>query len=189
MARTTPCCPRAACWACQSGACCTPCALSPELTGLQAQARSAGSHVTAWALGRPSAAFAAHAKHAPIAGVWDIERTSCLGTVLYHGALGTRSSDVTHTDNRPAEFRLFQGQDLDEPVLKGPVLRAWIQEGLVALWVTNRERLRRFVDAELLPAWGLVPAALWFWLKVTARGALVTPLVIPLLGLRSRCQG
>ena len=45
------------------------------------------------------------------------------------------------------------------------------------LWVTNRERLRRFVEAELLPAWGLVHAAEWFWLKVTARGALVTPLV------------
>ena len=51
------------------------------------------------------------------------------------------------------------------------------QEGVVALWVTNRERLRAFVQAELLPAWGLAPAAEWFWLKVTARGALVTPLV------------
>lgn len=48
---------------------------------------------------------------------------------------------------------------------------------MVALWVTNRERLRAFVQAELLPAWGLAPAAEWFWLKVTARGALVTPLV------------
>ncbi len=51
------------------------------------------------------------------------------------------------------------------------------QEGVVALWVTNRERLRAFVQAELLPAWGLAPAAEWFWLKVTARGALVSPLV------------
>lgn len=52
---------------------------------------------------------------------------------------------------------------------------------MLALWVTNRERLRRFVEAELLPAWGLVPAAQWVWLKVTARGALVTPLVIAYL--------
>ena len=48
----------------------------------------------------------------------------------------------------------------------------------MALWVTNRERLRRFVEAELLPTWGLELAAQWLWLKVTARGALVTPLVI-----------
>ena len=63
------------------------------------------------------------------------------------------------------------------------------QEGLLALWVTNRERLRRFVEAELLPAWGLELAAQWVWLKVTARGALVTPLVIPHLWLRVRGQG
>ena len=61
--------------------------------------------------------------------------------------------------------------------LKRPVLPVWLQDGLLALWVTNRERLRRFVEAELLPAWGLAPAAQWLWLKVTARGALVTPLV------------
>ena len=56
-------------------------------------------------------------------------------------------------------------------------IQVGLQEGMLALWVTNRERLRRFVEAELLPAWGLVLAAEWFWLKVTARGALVTPLV------------
>ncbi len=59
----------------------------------------------------------------------------------------------------------------------GSVRRA--QEGVLALWVTNRERLRRFVEAELLPAWGLAPAAQWLWLKVTARGALVSPLARP----------
>ena len=26
---------------------------------------------------------------------------------------------------------------------------------MLALWVTNRERHRRFIEAELLPAWGL----------------------------------
>lgn len=37
---------------------------------------------------------------------------------------------------------------------------------LVALWVTNRERLRRFVEQELLPAWGAQHVATWYWLKV-----------------------
>lgn len=53
-----------------------------------------------------------------------------------------------------------------------------VQEtGLLALWVTNRERHRRFVEQELLPAWGLKHTATWFWLKVTDDGDLVSPLV------------
>jgi N6-adenosine-specific RNA methylase IME4 len=51
--------------------------------------------------------------------------------------------------------------------------------GLLAMWVTNRERLRRFVDQELLPKWGLEQVATWFWLKVTNSGQLVSPLVLP----------
>ena len=47
----------------------------------------------------------------------------------------------------------------------------------MALWVTNRERLRRFVEQDLLPAWGLVLLASWFWVKVTDGGELVGPLV------------
>ncbi|GJP64766.1 hypothetical protein CLOP_g21715 [Closterium sp. NIES-67] len=37
---------------------------------------------------------------------------------------------------------------------------------VVALWVTNRERLRRFVERELLPAWGARHVATWYWMKV-----------------------
>lgn len=48
---------------------------------------------------------------------------------------------------------------------------------MLALWVTNRERHRRFIDAELLPAWGLRHVATWHWLKVTNDGQLVSPLV------------
>ena len=53
-----------------------------------------------------------------------------------------------------------------------------VQEGcLVAMWVTNRERHRRFVEQELLPFWGLHILATWHWLKVTPAGEAVTPLV------------
>ena len=51
------------------------------------------------------------------------------------------------------------------------------ERGVLALWVTNRERHRRFVDAELLSAWGLCHVAIWHWLKVTDDGQLVSPLV------------
>jgi N6-adenosine-specific RNA methylase IME4 len=49
---------------------------------------------------------------------------------------------------------------------------------LVALWVTNSERLLRCVHDELLPAWGLEARAAWRWLKVTDAGAPVSPLAV-----------
>lgn len=39
---------------------------------------------------------------------------------------------------------------------------------LVALWVTNREKLRTFVEKELFPAWGVTHMATFHWLKVTS---------------------
>ncbi|XP_009334546.2 methyltransferase-like protein 2 isoform X2 [Pyrus x bretschneideri] len=44
---------------------------------------------------------------------------------------------------------------------------------LVALWVTNREKLRGFVEKELFPAWGVEYAATCYWLKVKADGSLI----------------
>lgn len=37
---------------------------------------------------------------------------------------------------------------------------------LVALWITNREKLRQFAEKELFPGWGITPTAVWYWLKV-----------------------
>ena len=65
-----------------------------------------------------------------------------------------------------------------QPPLEAHELWVMMQgRGLLALWVTNRERHRRFVDAELLPAWGLRQVAAWYWLKVTDDGQLVSSLV------------
>eukprot|EP00873_Tetraselmis_striata_P034311 jgi/Tetstr1/454575/TSEL_041470.t1 len=50
---------------------------------------------------------------------------------------------------------------------------------LVALWVTNRPKLLRFVDEELLAAWGLTKVATWYWLKVTDAGLPVTAMRSP----------
>uniref|UniRef100_A0A803KQT1 Methyltransferase-like protein 2 n=1 Tax=Chenopodium quinoa TaxID=63459 RepID=A0A803KQT1_CHEQI len=47
---------------------------------------------------------------------------------------------------------------------------------LVALWVTNREKLRKFVENELFPAWGVRYAATLYWLKVKADGSLICDL-------------
>lgn len=47
---------------------------------------------------------------------------------------------------------------------------------LVALWVTNREKLRRFVENDLFPEWGVKYAATYYWLKVKADGSLISEL-------------
>ncbi|CAJ1972845.1 unnamed protein product [Sphenostylis stenocarpa] len=47
---------------------------------------------------------------------------------------------------------------------------------LVALWVTNREKLRSFVERELFPAWGVSYAATFYWLKVKENGSLICDL-------------
>lgn len=48
-----------------------------------------------------------------------------------------------------------------------PVKQLAHNEGaLVALWLTNREKLHQFVEKELFPAWGVRLAATWYWLKV-----------------------
>ncbi|KAJ8762403.1 hypothetical protein K2173_007563 [Erythroxylum novogranatense] len=51
-----------------------------------------------------------------------------------------------------------------------------VDGALVCLWVTNREKLRTFVEKELLPAWGVSYMATFYWLKVKADGSLLSDL-------------
>jgi N6-adenosine-specific RNA methylase IME4 len=37
---------------------------------------------------------------------------------------------------------------------------------LLVLWITNREKLRRFIEVELLPSWGVKDPTEFYWLKV-----------------------
>lgn len=49
-----------------------------------------------------------------------------------------------------------------------PIKKLTHTEGaLLALWVTNREKLRGFVEKELFPSWGVKYMATLYWLKVT----------------------
>lgn len=42
---------------------------------------------------------------------------------------------------------------------------------IVAVWITNRSKINRFVVEKLFPAWGLKLVAHWYWLKVTKNDA------------------
>ncbi|KAI1315677.1 Methyltransferase-like protein 4 [Mortierella claussenii] len=42
--------------------------------------------------------------------------------------------------------------------------------GIVAVWITNRAKVKRMVVEKLFSVWGLELVAHWFWLKVTTKG-------------------
>ncbi|KMZ57402.1 Methyltransferase-like protein 2 [Zostera marina] len=51
---------------------------------------------------------------------------------------------------------------------------AHTEGSLVALWVTNREKFRIFVEKELFPAWGVTQITSCYWLKVKTDGSLIS---------------
>ncbi|KAF8104207.1 hypothetical protein N665_0176s0021 [Sinapis alba] len=58
-----------------------------------------------------------------------------------------------------------------------PIKQLTHAEGaLVALWVTNREKLLNFVEKELFPAWGVKYVARMYWLKVKQDGTMICDL-------------
>ncbi|BFI23562.1 N(6)-adenine-specific DNA methyltransferase [Marchantia polymorpha subsp. ruderalis] len=62
-------------------------------------------------------------------------------------------------------------------LLSLPIKQLVHREGtLLALWLTNREKLHQFVEKELFPAWGVQLAASWYWLKLNDSGQMISPL-------------
>ncbi|KAI9140359.1 MT-A70-domain-containing protein [Paraphysoderma sedebokerense] len=67
---------------------------------------------------------------------------------------------------------------------------------LVAIWVTNRKKYRKFVKEKLFKDWGIKFVTEWFWLKVTTSGELVMsidsvhrkPYEILIIGVKSLCE-
>ncbi|KAJ0982173.1 hypothetical protein J5N97_010428 [Dioscorea zingiberensis] len=55
-----------------------------------------------------------------------------------------------------------------------PIKQLAHREGtLVVLWITNKEKLRIFVEEELFPAWGVTNISQFYWLKVKPDGSLI----------------
>ncbi|KAG0363766.1 Methyltransferase-like protein 4 [Podila minutissima] len=64
-------------------------------------------------------------------------------------------------------------------LFKIPIPQLLSKDGVVAVWITNRAKVKKVVIEKLFPAWGLTWVAHWFWLKVTTHGE-------PVLSLESR---
>lgn len=67
-------------------------------------------------------------------------------------------------------FDLYELFKIPIPDLLSPIVNAnGSQEGgggVVAVWITNRAKIRKVVVEKLFPAWGLELVAHWYWLKV-----------------------
>ncbi|KAF9415509.1 Methyltransferase-like protein 4 [Podila epigama] len=61
-------------------------------------------------------------------------------------------------------------------LFKIPIPALLKEDGIVAIWITNRAKVKRVVIEKLFPAWGLTWVAHWFWLKVTTHGETVLDL-------------
>ncbi|KAL0925969.1 hypothetical protein M5K25_004349 [Dendrobium thyrsiflorum] len=53
---------------------------------------------------------------------------------------------------------------------------AHTEGALVVLWMTNRVKLRAFVEQELFPAWGVTDIRTYYWLKIKPDGSLLSEL-------------
>ncbi|KAF9188688.1 Methyltransferase-like protein 4 [Haplosporangium sp. Z 11] len=49
-------------------------------------------------------------------------------------------------------------------------------DAIVAVWITNRAKVKKVVIEKLFPAWGLELVAHWYWLKITTHGEPVLSL-------------
>eukprot|EP01134_Creolimax_fragrantissima_P005859 CFRG5859T1 len=54
-----------------------------------------------------------------------------------------------------------------------PIPRLISEDGVVAVWVTNKIAYQDYVRDVLFPSWGLYLVSTWYWLKITSKGSLV----------------
>ncbi|GMH30488.1 hypothetical protein Nepgr_032331 [Nepenthes gracilis] len=77
-------------------------------------------------------------------------------------------------ENRSAYQKSIYPTLPNRHLLSLPIKQLTHTEGaLVALWITNREKLWVFVKNELFPAWGVSYITTFYWLKVKADGSLI----------------
>ncbi|RUS18886.1 MT-A70-domain-containing protein [Endogone sp. FLAS-F59071] len=84
----------------------------------------------------------------------------------------TRSSHYATQDI----YSLFQ---LPIPALLRTVDTDTRSPPLIAVWITNKPKFRKFVTDKLFPAWGCEAVAEWYWVKMTTRCEPVIPLDSP----------
>ncbi|CDH52371.1 methyltransferase-like protein 4 [Lichtheimia corymbifera JMRC:FSU:9682] len=72
----------------------------------------------------------------------------------------------------------YETQDIYD-LFKIPMKQLIAPGGLLAVWVTNKPKFRKFVMNKLFPTWNIKLVGVWYWLKVTTSGEPVVPLDSP----------
>lgn len=72
----------------------------------------------------------------------------------------------------------YETQDIYD-LFKIPMKQLIAPGGLLAVWVTNKPKFRKFVINKLFPTWNIKLVSVWYWLKVTTSGEPVVPLDSP----------
>ncbi|KAI9248591.1 MT-A70-like protein, partial [Phascolomyces articulosus] len=72
----------------------------------------------------------------------------------------------------------YETQDIYD-LFQIPIPELLAPEGVVAVWVTNKPKFRRFIIDKLFKSWGLKEIGIWYWLKVTTENEPVIPLDSP----------
>lgn len=72
----------------------------------------------------------------------------------------------------------YETQDIYD-LFKIPMKQLIAPGGLLAVWVTNKPKFRKFVMNKLFPTWNIKLVGVWYWLKVTTKGEPVVPLDSP----------
>uniref|UniRef100_A0A914UIV4 Methyltransferase-like protein 4 n=1 Tax=Plectus sambesii TaxID=2011161 RepID=A0A914UIV4_9BILA len=76
-------------------------------------------------------------------------------------------------ENKAVKRQKTYATSFEDDLLSLPIDTLLAENGLVAIWVTNNQRLQRFVEGKLLAKWNLQKLARWHWLKLTTRGEFV----------------
>ncbi|KAK7100563.1 hypothetical protein V1264_023492 [Littorina saxatilis] len=92
--------------------------------------------------------------------------------------LDERSHDLIVLDppweNKSVKRKKSYTMASEDMLLHLPIARLARPGCLVALWVTNNDRLEDHCLNTLFPAWGVTSVARWHWLKVTQTGDLIS---------------
>ncbi|KAI7849734.1 MT-A70-domain-containing protein [Circinella umbellata] len=72
----------------------------------------------------------------------------------------------------------YETQDIYD-LFQIPIPELLAPQGIVAVWVTNKPKFRRFIIDKLFKSWGLQEIGVWYWLKVTTKKELVIPFESP----------
>ncbi|KAG0259000.1 Methyltransferase-like protein 4 [Mortierella polycephala] len=99
-----------------------------------------------------------------------VDRMSHYGTLDLYDLFKIPIPDLLRTNTNPEQDDICDNRNDSNADDKTS------QDAIVAVWITNRAKVKKVVIEKLFPAWGLELVAHWYWLKMTTHGEPVLSL-------------